>query len=309
MSIYLPIADVSVNALLLVVLGGGVGVLSGILGIGGGFLLTPLLIGLGVPPPVAVASGANQVVGVSISGVLSHWRRGNVDLKMGLYMLAGGFAGSGSGTLLFKLLKQVGQVDLAVSAVYVVMLGGVGSLMVAEAGKSLLRQWRRQPAPIQSRRRRTWIQALPWRVRFRKSMLYVSLLLPLGVGFLVGFLSAIMGVGGGFIMVPAMIYLIGMPTGIAVGTSLLQTTVVTSNVTFLQAVTVQSVDVFLMIFLLVSGVIGAQFGARYAGRLPAVYTRLLMAALVLGMAGRLFIELVTPPPDVYSYAVIEQPVE
>lgn len=305
MDFYFPIAGVPENVLVLILLGGGIGVLSGMLGVGGGFLLTPLLIHLGVPPPVAVASGANQVVGVSVAGAISHWRRGSVDVKMGLVLTAGGILGSSLGAVAFRLLKSMGQIDFVISLFYVTLLGGVGALMVGEAAESLSRQlWKRPPAP-RAPRRLAWIKGLPWRMRFRTSMLYISAVMPLAVGFVVGFLSAIMGVGGGFIGVPAMIYLIGIPTRVAVGTSLLQTTFVTANVTFLHAFYAHTVDVALMAFLLASGVLGAQAGVRFGWKLPATVTRMAMAAIVLAVAAALAYEMARRPDDLYSLAPVE----
>ena len=235
MEIYLPIAEVTENVFALIGVGFGIGFLSGLVGVGGGFLLTPALIFLGVPSAVAVASGANHVCGSSISGVLAHWRRGNVDLKMGVALLVGGLAGSSIGIVLFDILKSTGQVDLVISLCYVVLLGGMGSLMMVESVQALRKARRAGGARSRGAIRHFWIHRLPYKVRFRRSRLYISALVPVGVGFGVGLLSALMGVGGGFVMVPAMIYLIGMPTGVVVGTSLFQIIFVTANVTFLHA--------------------------------------------------------------------------
>ncbi|HEY5598744.1 MAG TPA: sulfite exporter TauE/SafE family protein, partial [Kiloniellales bacterium] len=249
MQIYLPIAEMSVNIFLLLGMGGGVGFLSGLFGVGGGFLMTPLLIFIGVPPAVAVGTEANQIVASSVSGVLAHWRRGNVDFKMGFVLLLGGFAGSTLGVGLFSFLRELGQIDLVISLSYVVFLGIIGGLMFLES----LRAMRRRKAAAGQRRKlhqHIWIHGLPLKMRFRRSKLYISALMPLAIGFLVGVLSAIMGVGGGFIMVPAMIYLLGMPTSVVVGTSLFQIIFVTANVTFLQAYANQTVDVVLALLLL-----------------------------------------------------------
>ena len=215
MQIYLPIAEMSVNVFLILGMGGGVGFLSGLFGVGGGFLMTPLLIFIGIPPAVAVATEANQIVASSVSGVLAHWRRANVDVKMGLTLLVGGIAGSSFGVWLFTILRGLGQIDLVIKLCYVVFLSVIGVLMLSESIRTLMRIKR------QIRRKRHyhyWIHGLPLKMRFRRSRLYISALLPIGIGFLVGVLSAIMGVGGGFIMVPAMIYLLGMPTVVVVGT-------------------------------------------------------------------------------------------
>ncbi|HEX9810282.1 MAG TPA: sulfite exporter TauE/SafE family protein [Alphaproteobacteria bacterium] len=298
MQIYLPIAEISLNVLLLLGLGGLVGFLSGLFGVGGGFLMTPLLIFNGVPPAVAVATEANQVVAASVSGVLAHMRRGNVDFKMGGVLLLGGLAGSGFGVWLYSMLRAVGQLDIVISLAYVVFLGVIGSLMVVESVRAILR--RRQPgAPRRKLHQHTWLHGLPFKMRFRKSKLYISALLPLTIGCLVGILSAIMGVGGGFIMVPAMIYLLGMPTLTVIGTSLFQIIFVTANVTFLQAVENQTVDVVLALILLTGGVVGAQLGSRFAGRFPGEQLRFLLALVVLGVAAGIVVSLVATPEDLY----------
>ena len=280
MQIYLPIAEISLDVFLLLGMGGAVGFLSGLFGVGGGFLMTPLLIFIGVSPAVAVASEANQVVAASASGMLAHMRRGNVDFKMGAVLLAGGFAGSSFGVWLYSALRAVGQLDLVISLAYVAFLGIIGTLMLAESVRAVLRR-RRPGTQLRKLHQHTWLHGLPLKIRFRKSKLYISALLPLAIGFFVGILSAIMGVGGGFIMVPAMIYLLGMPTATVVGTSLFQIIFVTANVTFLQAVNNQTVDVVLALTLLTGGVVGAQIGGRFAGRLPGEYLRLLLGAFVL----------------------------
>ena len=299
MQIYLPIAEMSVNVLLLLGLGGGVGFLSGLFGVGGGFLMTPLLIFIGVPPAVAVATEANQVVAASVSGALAHWRRGNVDVKMGLVLLAGGFAGSSLGVWLFTFLRALGQIDFAISLAYVVFLGVVGALMVVESARAWLRA-RRPSARRRKLHQHTWVHGLPLKMRFRASKLYVSSLLPFSVGLFVGVLAAIMGVGGGFVMVPAMIYLIGMPTAIVVGTSLFQIVFVTANVTFLQALNNQTVDIMLALFLLIGGVIGAQIGARFSGKLRGEQLRILLGLIVLAVCFRVAYGLVATPDDLFS---------
>jgi hypothetical protein len=298
MDIYLPIAELSVNVFLILGLGGGVGFLSGLFGVGGGFLMTPLLIFIGIPPAVAVASEANQIVASSVSGVLAHFRRGNVDIRMGLTLLLGGFAGSSLGVWIFTLLRGMGQLDLVIKLSFLCMLGGVGLLMLKESIEDRLRRHRRPTTPRQGRR--TWADRLPLKLRFRRSRLYISVLLPLVVGAVVGILAAIMGVGGGFIMVPAMIYLLGMPTSVVVGTSLFQIIFVTANVTFLQAVTNQTVDVVLALLLLVGGVIGAQIGVRAGARLRGEQLRALLALLVLGVAVKIGFDLVATPADFYT---------
>ena len=299
MQIYLPIAEVSVDVFLLLGMGAGVGFLSGLLGVGGGFLMTPLLIFIGIPPAVAVASEANQVVAASVSGALAHWRRGNVDFRMGAVLLLGGFVGSSLGVLLFTLLRRAGQLDLVITLSYVVFLSIIGGLMLVESLRAILRR-RRPGAPIHKLHQHTWLHGLPLKMRFRKSKLYISVLLPLVVGFVVGVLSAIMGVGGGFILVPAMIYLLGMPTAVVIGTSLFQIVFVTANVTFLQAVQNQTVDALLALILLTGGVIGAQFGVRLAGKIPGEQLRALLAIMVLAVGMKLVFDLVSPPDDLYS---------
>jgi len=299
MQIYLPIAEISLDVFLLLAMGGGVGFLSGLFGVGGGFLMTPLLIFIGVSPAVAVATEANQVVAASVSGVLVHMRRGNVDFKMGAMLLAGGIAGSSFGVWLYSLLRAMGQLDLVISLSYVAFLGVIGSLMLGESVRAVLR--RRRPGGARRKlHQHTWLHGLPFKIRFRKSKLYISALLPLAIGFFVGILSAIMGVGGGFIIVPAMIYVLGMPTITVVGTSLFQIIFVTANVTFLQALSNQTVDVVLALILLTGGVIGAQFGGRFAGRLPGEYLRLLLGAFVLFVGAAIMFGLVVTPEDIYS---------
>jgi uncharacterized protein len=296
MQIYLPIAETSINIFLLLGMGGGVGFLSGLFGVGGGFLMTPLLIFVGIPPTVAVATEANQIVASSVSGVLAHWRRGNVDFKMGAMLLVGGVIGSTFGVWLFSILRSLGQIDLVIKLSYVVFLGIIGGLMFLESSRSILRS-RKQAPP--KRRTHNWMHGLPFKMRFRRSRLYISALLPIGIGFLVGVLSAIMGVGGGFVMVPAMIYLLGMPTSVVVGTSLFQIIFVTANATFLQATMNQTVDVVLALILLLGGVVGAQIGARASGKLKGEQLRILLAMMVLGVCIKIGFDLVITPDDLF----------
>jgi uncharacterized membrane protein YfcA len=299
MNIYLPIAEISVNVFLLLGMGGAVGFLSGVFGVGGGFLMTPLLIFIGVSPAVAVATEANQIVASSVSGVLAHWRRGNVDFRMGTVLLAGGTIGSLFGVWLYGFLRGLGQLDLVISLCYVVFLGIVGGLMFLEASRALFRR-RRQIDIRRKLHQHYWLHGLPLKMRFRKSKLYISALLPISIGFLVGVLAAIMGVSGGFIMVPAMIYLLGMPTAVVVGTSLFQIIFVTSSVTFLQSAHNQTVDVILALILLTGGVIGAQIGTRAGTRLRGEQLRILLAGLVLAVCGKLLFDLVATPDDLFS---------
>jgi len=301
MDIYLPIAEVSLDISVLLGLGAAVGFLSGVFGVGGGFLLTPLLIFIGVPPTVAVASSANQLVGASVSGVISHWRRGNVDFKMGYVLLAGGLVGSLLGVSIFTLLKRLGQVELTISICYVLLLGTLGALMIIESIRSMLRLHR----PGVARRRlhqHTWMHGLPLKARFRRSRLYISTLLPIGLGFIIGVFSAILGIGGGFIMVPAMIYMLGMPTAVVPGTSLFQIIFVAANVTVLQAFTNRTVDAVLALVLLVGGVVGARIGSRFGTRLRGEQLRFLLALMVLAVAAKLAFDMTVPPGDLFSIA-------
>ena len=299
MNIYLPIAEMSVDVFLILGLGGAIGFLSGLFGVGGGFLMTPLLIFIGIPPAVAVASEANQIVAASVSGALAHMRRGNVDFKMGLVLTVGGFAGSGVGVLIFTLLRQLGQVELLIALSYVVFLGSIGTLMLFESGRTMLRR-QAGTATRGKLHQHTWLHGLPLKMRFRRSRLYISALVPIGLGFGVGILAAIMGVGGGFIMVPAMIYLLGMPTAMVVGTSLFQIIFVTANVTFLQATTNQTVDIVLALILLTSAVIGAQFGTKVGGLLRGEQLRGLLALMVLAVCAKIAFDLVSTPVDLFS---------
>ncbi len=298
MQIYLPIAEVSVNAFLLLGLGGIVGILSGMFGVGGGFLMTPLLFFIGIPPAVAVATEANQIVASSFSGVLAHLRRRTVDLKMGTVLLIGGLIGAALGVVIFNYLKALGQVDLLVKLCYVVFLGVVGSLMFVESLNAIRRSKRPGAAP--KRKKHNWIHALPFKMKFRVSGLYISVIPPVIVGITVGILAAIMGVGGGFIMVPAMIYLLGMPTKVVVGTSLFQIIFVTAFTTLLHATTNFTVDVMLAVLLLLGGVIGAQIGTQIGVKMKAEQLRILLAIMVLAVCGKLAFDLLVMPSELYS---------
>ncbi|WP_099827245.1 sulfite exporter TauE/SafE family protein [Oceaniglobus indicus] len=297
MQLYLPIAEVSINAFLLLGIGGLVGILSGMFGVGGGFLITPLLFFIGIPPAVAVATSANQIVASSFSALLAHLKRKTVDLRMGTVLLIGGLIGSFLGVQVFNLLRQLGQVDLLVNIFYVVFLGIIGAMMFVESLNAIRRS--RKGGRV-TRRHHTWIQALPLKVKFRKSGLYISVIPPVIVGILVGILAAIMGVGGGFIMVPAMIYLLGMPTKVVIGTSLFQIVFVTAATTLLHATTNYTVDIMLGLLLIVGGVIGAQVGTRIGTRMNAEQLRILLAGLVLLVCGKLAFDLLVPPDEVYS---------
>ena len=298
MQLYLPIAEVSVNAFLLLGLGGIVGFLSGMFGVGGGFLITPLLFFIGVPPAVAVATGANQVVASSVSGVLAQLRRKAVDFRMGTVLLAGGMIGSVIGIIVFQWMTRLGQIDLFVQLSYVLFLGLIGAMMLQES----LRAWFRQKsgAPVRRSHVHTWVHGLPLKMKFRASGLYISVLPPMAVGALVGFLAAIMGVGGGFIMVPAMIYLLGMPTKVVIGTSLFQIIFITAFTTLMHAVTSQTVDILLALLLIIGGVIGAQIGSRVAVRLKAEQLRILLSLLVLAVSLKIALDLLIRPSELYS---------
>ncbi|MEL7014115.1 MAG: sulfite exporter TauE/SafE family protein [Pseudomonadota bacterium] len=298
MQIYLPIAEVSVNAFLLLGLGGIVGILSGMFGVGGGFLMTPLLFFIGIPPAVAVATEANQIVASSFSGVLAHVRRKTVDFRMGTVLLVGGLIGAALGVVIFNYLKSLGQVDLLVRLCYVVFLGIIGSMMFVESLRAIRKSRAGGPAP--KRKKHTWIQKLPFKMRFRTSGLYISVIPPVIVGIAVGILAAIMGVGGGFIMVPAMIYLLGMPTKVVVGTSLFQIIFVTAFTTLLHATTNFTVDIALAVLLLIGGVVGAQIGTSLGTKLKAEQLRILLAMMVLAVCTKLALDLLIMPSELYS---------
>ncbi|MFZ1726226.1 MAG: sulfite exporter TauE/SafE family protein [Albidovulum sp.] len=298
MQIYLPIAEVSVNAFLLLGLGGIVGMLSGMFGVGGGFLMTPLLFFIGIPPAVAVATEANQIVASSFSGVLAHLKRKTVDLRMGTVLLIGGLIGAALGIQLFNFLKSLGQVDLLVRLCYVIFLGIIGGLMFVESLNAIRRS--KKPGARVVRKKHNWVHNLPFKMKFRTSGLYISVIPPLVVGVFVGILAAIMGVGGGFIMVPAMIYMLGMPTKVVVGTSLFQIIFVTAFTTLLHATTNFTVDMPLAVLLLVGGVVGAQFGAQIGTRLKAEQLRILLAIMVLAVCGKLALDLLLMPSELYS---------
>ncbi|MDA9930529.1 sulfite exporter TauE/SafE family protein [Alphaproteobacteria bacterium] len=303
MYIYLPIAEVSMHIGIIIGLGGGVGFLSGLFGVGGGFLMTPLLIFFGIPPAVAVATEANQIVASSVSGVLAHMRRGNVDFKMGGILMIGGVIGSSLGVVLFKFLQSIGQIDLVISLSYVVFLGIIGALMLTESVRTIIRS--RRPGAVRGKlHQHNWLHGLPLKMRFRRSKLYISAILPLTIGAFVGILAAIMGVGGGFIMVPAMIYLLGMPTSVVVGTSLFQIIFVTANVTLLQSIQTQTVDFVLAGLLLFGAVIGAQFGSRAGALLRGEQLRGLLALLVLGVCAKIGYDLIIRPEDLLSVELL-----
>lgn len=300
MDIYLPIAEMSVNALLIILMGGAVGFLSGMFGVGGGFLTTPLLIFYGIPPAVAVASSATQITGSSVSGALAYWERGQVDARMGGVLVAGGVAGAGIGQVIFRLLQDLGQIDVVISLIYVIFLSVIGGLMLRDAAVAL-RAARSGTAPPPRRSRHLpWVAALPGKMRFPRSGLYISPLAPLLIGAAVGVLTVILGIGGGFIMVPAMVYILGMRAQAVVGTSLFQIIFVTASTTLLHATASKSVDIVLALLLLLGGVTGAQLGVRAAQKLSPDRLRLALALLVLGVAIRLFIGLTWTPAEPFA---------
>lgn len=300
MHLYLPVANISVNALVIILLGGGVGFLSGMFGVGGGFLTTPLLIFYGIPPTVAAASAATQVTGASVSGVMAHLERGGVDFRMGIVMVIGGLIGSLIGAALFKLFTSWGQIDTIISLLYVVLLGSVGGFM-ARDGLATLRAARDgTAAPARKRRHHPMVANLPLRWRFYRSGLYISPLAPLLLGMVGGILTMLLGVGGGFIMVPAMLYLLGMGTQVVVGTSLFQILFITMATTMVHALTTRAVDIVLAALLLVGSVIGAQLGARFAQKVPGEYLRVALAAIVLVVALSMAVGLGFRPDEIYT---------
>jgi hypothetical protein len=299
MDIYLPIAGQSVNAAFIVVLGFLVGVLSGMFGVGGGFLTTPLLIFYGIPPTVAVASASTQITGASVSGVMVHLRRGGVDLKMGGVMIAGGLVGSFVGAGLFRLLQTSGQIDVVIGLLYVLILGWIGVLMLLDSLRSLGYLPANAAGQAKPRHNR-WIASLPLRWRFYSSGLYVSPVAPLALGFLAGVLTVFLGIGGGFILVPAMIYLLGMPARVVVGTSLVMILAVSAATTMVHSVTTRAVDVVLAALLLVGGVVGAQYGAILTTRLKPDFLRLALAIIILLVGLRMFLGLFWHPDEIFS---------
>jgi uncharacterized protein len=300
MDIYLPIAGQSVNALLIILLGTVVGVLSGMFGVGGGFLTTPLLIFYGIPPSVAVASAATQITGASVAGVSVHLRRGGADLRMAGVMTVGGFIGSGFGALFFRMLQDSGQIDLVIGLLYVILLGWIGGLMLWDALRTLgYVGAQEQGEPIRHTR---WLSTLPMRWRFAASGLYISPIAPLVLGLAAGILTVLLGVGGGFILVPAMIYLLGMPARVVIGTSLAMVLSVSAATTFIHSVTTHSVDIVLAGLLLVGGVFGAQYGAILATRIKPDLLRLALSVIILLVALRMFLGLFWRPDEIYSIA-------
>lgn len=300
MQIYLPIAETSVNIFLLLGLGGLVGFLSGMFGVGGGFLMTPLLIFVGIPPTVAVASEANQILASSISGGMAHFQKRGVDIRMGCVLLAGGLLGSAVGVQLYAVMREIGQIDLMISLCYVVFLGVIGLLMMIESIRAIHARQIGSHIPARRPGQHNWIHGLPFKMRFKVSHLYTSIIPPILIGFFVGILAAIMGVGGGFIMVPAMIYLLRMPTNVVIGTSLFQIIFVSAAVTIMHAVKNQTVDVVLATILIIGGVVGAQIGARLGQKLRGEQLRALLALIVLGVGLKMLSDLLFMPAEIYS---------
>lgn len=304
MQIYLPIAELPVSILTILAMGAAVGFLSGMFGIGGGFLMTPLLIFLGIPPAVAVGTQATQIVASSVTGALAHLARNSIDFKMGGVLLGGGILGSLSGIYLFKMLSNIGQIDLAISVVYVLFLSVIGAMMMIESMQAI-RAARGGATPRRRSGHHSWIHGLPLKMRFRRSKLYISVIPPVLIGYFVGTLSAIMGVGGGFILIPAMIYILRMPTNVVIGTSFFQIVFVAALTGVMHAVENQAVDIVLAFLLVIGGVVGAQYGVRVAERMPAEQLRALLAALLLLIGLRLGYELVSPPEDPYSITEVQ----
>ncbi|HEX3484620.1 MAG TPA: sulfite exporter TauE/SafE family protein [Micropepsaceae bacterium] len=300
MEVYLPVAELSVNWAMILAMGAAVGFLSGMFGVGGGFLMTPLLVFYGIPPGIAVATQASHITASSLSGALAQWRRQGVDAKMGMMLLAGGLLGSAAGVYVFAILQRLGQIELVVTGSYVVLLGSIGGLMLNESIRTIRAARKGEPPPLKKTGQHSWVHGLPFKMRFRRSKLYISIIPPLILGVLVGILTAIMGVGGGFIMVPAMIYLLRMPTNVVVGTSQFQILFVTAATTVLHAASDQTVDIVLAFLLVVGGVVGVQFGVRVGSQLRGEQLRALLAILVVAVALRLLVGLITTPNDIYS---------
>ncbi|MET1755586.1 sulfite exporter TauE/SafE family protein [Novosphingobium sp. RD2P27] len=302
MDVYLPIANLSVNGLIIVGLGALTGVLSGMFGVGGGFLTTPLMIFYGIPPTVAAASAASQVTGASVSGAFAHSRRGGVDYQIGGVMVAGGIVGTGIGAVLFNILAQLGQIDTVINILYVLLLGSIGALMARESIQTLRSERSGIPLPARKRRHHPLVAHLPMRWRFYRSGLYISPLAPLLLGVLTGILTMLMGIGGGFVLVPAMLYILGMSANVVVGTSLFQILFVTMATTMMHALTTKSVDIVLASLLLIGSVTGAQIGAQFAQKLSPVKLRLLLAVIVILVALRMSVGLGFRPENIYTVA-------
>jgi len=300
MTIYLPIAEMNVNIFVIVLIGTLVGILSGLFGVGGGFLMTPLLIFLGIPPAVAVGTESPHVLASSVSGVIAHWRKKNVDFKMGFFLLTGGVIGSTVGVNVFKIIRNYGQIDLVIQILFIIFLGFIGFSMLFESARTTIRQYRTTSAIRTKLHQHSWIHGLPIKMRFHRSKLYISVIPPIIIGFFVGMMSALMGVGGGFIMIPAMVYLLGMSTNVVIGTSLFQIIFVTANSTFFQSYLNQTVDIVLATLMIIGGVIGAQIGARLGTMFKGEYLRGVLAILVLAVCIIIITDLTFTPSDIYS---------
>src|SRR5262245_20362600 len=300
MELYLPVAEMSVNWAVILVMGAAVGFLSGLFGVGGGFLMTPLLVFYGIPAGIAVATQASHITASSLSGAMAQWRRQAVDVKMGAVLLAGGFTGSAIGVYLFRLFRELGQIELVVNGSYVVLLGSIGGLMLNESLRVMQAARTGNARPPVKLHQHSWIHGLPLKMRFRRSRLYISVIPPLILGILVGMLTAVMGIGGGFIMIPAMIYLLKMPTNVVIGTSQFQILFVTAAATILHAATDQTVDIVLAFLLVSGGVVGVQMGVRVGAQMRGEQLRALLASFVILVALRLFLGLVQTPEDIYS---------
>ncbi len=306
MQIYLPIAEIPVNVFLVLFMGIAVGFISGMFGIGGGFLMTPLLIFIGISPAVAVASVASHIAASSFSGVISYWRRRALDLALALMLLAGGIIGTLAGVWLFSLLRALGQLDLMIGLSYVLLLGAVGTMMIVESTRAILRARKGRPVEIRRPGSHTWVHGLPFKLRFKTSRIYVSVIPVWAIGFGIGFIGAIMGIGGGFLLVPALIYIMRVPTGVVVGTSMVLTLVTMASATVMHAVSNHLVDAVLALILMLGGVVGAQFGARAGQRIRGERLRLLLGLLVLAVGLRFAFDLVIRPNDIFTVRVIEK---
>jgi len=300
MSIYLPIAEMNVNIFLIIFLGVIIGGLTGLFGVGGGFLMTPLLIFLGIPPAIAVGSEAPHVLASSISGAIAHWRRKNIDIKMGIFLLVGGVCGSVVGVNLFKILREFGQIDVIIQFLFLFFLGFIGFSMLFESTKTTIRKYRTTSLIRTKLHQHSWVHGLPFKMRFHRSKLYISAIPPIVIGFFVGILSAMMGVGGGFILIPAMVYILGMSTSVVVGTSLFQIIFVTANSTFFQSYLNQTVDIVLATLMILGGVIGAQIGAKLGTTFKSEYLRGVLAILVLAVCVKIFLDLTLTPSSFFT---------
>ena len=304
MTIYLPIAEMNVNILLIIFIGMMVGGLSGLFGVGGGFLMTPLLIFLGIPPAVAVGTEAPHVLASSVSGVIAHWRNNKVDCKMGFFLLVGGVIGSTVGVNIFKILRGFGQIDIVIQMLFIIFLSTIGLSMAFESARTTIRKYRTTSTIRTKLHQHSWVHGLPFKMRFHRSKLYISTIPPIIIGFFVGILSAMMGVGGGFIMIPAMVYILGMSTNVVVGTSLFQIIFVTANSTFFQSYLNQTVDIVLAALMIIGGVIGAQIGARIGTKLKSEYLRGFLAILVLTVCVKLLTDLTLNPSELFSFQLM-----